>query len=358
MYAKLVVGNAPISALNAMRDIGRLITSTAPSTANLLAFSSSSSIIVDSTPAGWTYVGSTNANDQPTICATNTNWQNNVQSNLCFSAPTLANSSVLKYCALTIEYIAGIQNAQAPNTIFTLTGAQSANATGVLTNEGYRYYADGIGAATVSQTGLVTQASKILHLIANQRHITIIQEAAGFQGVWETSQTDLHTFQNIAPFIQVGQTNGYNNSGVTNTGSMTQNRITPQLNATLSNTGTWIVFNITDPNTGINYGTYDVTECSYWNNGQPGTNNGHLAMSIANSTHQNSLSSVGAPTYIIEPIYFNVSRRGYPTQFVTGICPIYYCSSNMGNSGDTVNVLGDNYTFFNAGAVGFLLKTS
>ena len=100
MYAKLVVGNAPISALNAMRDIGRLITSTAPSTANLLAFSSSSSIIVDSTPAGWTYVGSTNANDQPTICATNTNWQNNVQSNLCFSAPTLANSSVLKYCAL------------------------------------------------------------------------------------------------------------------------------------------------------------------------------------------------------------------------------------------------------------------
>ena len=39
MYAKLVVGNAPISALNAMRDIGRLITSTSPSTANLLAFS-------------------------------------------------------------------------------------------------------------------------------------------------------------------------------------------------------------------------------------------------------------------------------------------------------------------------------
>ena len=31
MYAKLAVGNVNISAMNAMRDIGRLITSTAPS---------------------------------------------------------------------------------------------------------------------------------------------------------------------------------------------------------------------------------------------------------------------------------------------------------------------------------------
>ena len=143
MYAKLVVGNAPISALNAMRDIGRLITSTAPSTANLLAFSSSSSIIVDSTPAGWTYVGSTNANDQPTISATNPGTMvNNNVSNLCFSAPTLANSSVLKYCVLTQVYTANttvISSAGAPaNTLFALTGAQSATSSGVLTNEGYR----------------------------------------------------------------------------------------------------------------------------------------------------------------------------------------------------------------------------
>jgi len=74
VYAKLVTGSTPIYALNAMRDIGRLITSTAPSTANLLAFSTTSSYIIDATPAGWTYVGSTNANDRPTICATNTNW--------------------------------------------------------------------------------------------------------------------------------------------------------------------------------------------------------------------------------------------------------------------------------------------
>ena len=324
MYAKLAVGNSAISALNAMRDIGRLITSTAPSTANLTAFSTSASIIVDATPAGWTYVGSTNANDQPTICATNTNWQNNVQSNLCFSAPTLANSSVLKYCALTITYPANAQGTNASaNILFNITGAQSANATGVLTNEGYRHLSDTttISGFSAAPYGLATSASRIFHVIANQQHLTIIQDSAGFQGVWETSQTDLHTFQNIAPFIQVSQSSG---AGIANTGFMTQNRISPVNNVSNSNTGAWIVFNITDPNTGVNYGTYDVTECSYWNNNWPATNMGHLAMTLAPSIHQNSLSPVGAPTYIIEPIYFNVSRRGYPTQFVTGICPIYY----------------------------------
>ena len=197
--------------------------------------------------------------------------------------------------------------------------------------------------------------NKIFHVIANQRHLTIIIDGTGFQGIWETSQTDLHTFQNIAPFIQVSQSSG---AGIANTGFMTQNRISPVNNVSNSNTGAWIVFNITDPNTGVNYGTYDVSESNYFNDTWSCINMGHLVTSVSDQYHKNSLSSVGAPTYIIEPIYFNVSRRGYPTQFVTGICPIYYCNPNMGNSGDTVNVLGDNYTFFNAGAVGFLLKTS
>jgi hypothetical protein len=356
MYAKLVVGSLNISAMNAMRDIGRLITSSAPSTANLTMFSTSSSIIVDATPAGWTYVGSTNANDQPNICATNTNWQNNVQSNLCFSAPTSANASVLKYCALTIQKIAYAANSSTGNTTFTLTGAQSANSTGILTNEGFRLYGNDNSNIGGYSYGLSTTANKIFHVIANQRHLTIIQEGNGFQGVWETSQTDLHTFQNIAPFIQVGQTKG---AAAANTGGYTQGNIIPlSNNGSYGNTCTWIVFNITDPNTGTNYGTYDVSESTYFNNGWSCMNDGHLVTTISESTHQNSLSSVGAPTYIIEPIYFNVSRRGYPTQFVTGICPIYYCSANMGNSGDTVNVLGDTYTFFNAGITGLLLKTS
>ena len=361
MYAKLVTGSTPIYALNAMRDIGRLITSTSPSTANLLSFSTSSSYIIDATPAGWTYVGSTNANDQPTISATNPGTMvNNNVSNLCFSAPTLANSSVLKYCVLTQVYTANttvISTAGAPaNTLFALTGAQSATSSGVLTNEGYRPQTNTTGASN-HPYGLLAKASSVFHVIANQRHITIIQEATGFQGVWETSQTDLHTAQNIGPFIQVAQTTGLAGY-VANTGSMTQNRITPQQNPSDSNTGAWIVFNITNPNTGTNYGTYDVTECSTYGQGQAVVNNGHLAMGMSTILHTNSLSAVGAGVYIIEPVYFNVSKQGYPTQFVTGICPIYYCSPNMGNSGDTVNVQGDTYTFFNASVTGLLLKTS
>ena len=355
MYAKLAVGNVNISAMNAMRDIGRLITSTAPSTANLLAFSTSSSIIVDSTPAGWTYVGSKNANDQPTICATNTNWQDNVQSNLCFSAPTLANSSVLKYCALTIQKISYGANASTGNTMFTLSGAQSANATGVLTNEGYRIYGND-SSPTTTNNGFQTKSGAIFHVIANQRHLTIIQEANSFIGIWETSQTDLHTFQNIAPFIQAGSARG---ASTTQPNGPPNGLIVPTATNTGGSNGSfWIVFNITDPNTGINYGTYDVSESSYFNDTWSCINMGHLVTTVSDQYHKNSLSSVGAPTYIIEPIYFNVSRRGYPTQFVTGICPIYYCSPNMGNSGDTVNVLGSTYTFFNSGNTGFLMQTT
>ena len=167
----------------------------------------------------------------------------------------------------------------------------------------------------------------------------------------------LHTAQNIGPFIQVGQTTGLAGY-VANTGSMTASRITPQQNPADSNTGTWLVFNITNPNTGINYGTYDVTECSTYTTGQPLVNNGHLAMGMATLLHTNSLSAAGASVYTIEPVYFNVSKHGYPTQFVTGIVPVYYCSPNMGNSGDTVNVNGDTYTFFNASITGLLMKTS
>ena len=87
-------------------------------------------------------------------------------------------------------------------------------------------------------------------------------------------------------------------------------------------------------------------------------NNGHLAMGMATLLHTNSLSAAGASVYTIEPVYFNVSKHGYPTQFVTGIVPVYYCSPNMGNSGDTVNVNGDTYTFFNASITGLLMKTS
>ena len=95
MYAKLVVGNAAINGYRAMRDIGRLITSASPSVSLLEAYSQSSSVIIDSTPAGWTYVGSNFAGDRPSIAAAAAavNTTNGGFPNLCFSAPCLDGST-------------------------------------------------------------------------------------------------------------------------------------------------------------------------------------------------------------------------------------------------------------------------
>ena len=72
----------------------------------------------------------------------------------------------------------------------------------------------------------------------------------------------------------------------------------------------------------------------------------------------NSITATGAPTYVITPVFYNASWIGYPTQFVTGVVPIYWTNGNMGNTGDTVDVSGDTYYFFNAGTgFGVIMKT-
>ena len=201
MYAKLVVGNTAISALGAMRDIGRLITSANPSISDLGSFNTASSIIIDNTPAGWTYVGSVTAADRPSIAATSASHAMTADTNynLCFSAPC-ASVATLKYAALTVAW----QSAAAGNS-FSLTGAQSATSLGVLTNEGPRYTeltANAASNSEVAPSSVVVTAGTVVHLIANARHITIVTENTGLTAVWEASQTDVHTFYSTAPFIQ------------------------------------------------------------------------------------------------------------------------------------------------------------
>jgi hypothetical protein len=129
MYVKLVVGAAQINVQGAMRDIARLITATTPSLSLLGAFSSASSVIVDATPAGWTYVGSNNAADQPSIAGTAASLLTVGQVNYCFSSPMLNNSNLLKYAVLTNNTTAAAYTMT--NTGFNLTGASSATALGL-----------------------------------------------------------------------------------------------------------------------------------------------------------------------------------------------------------------------------------
>jgi hypothetical protein len=349
MYAKLVVGASNISAVRAIRDIGRLITSQTPTLDLLSGFNTSSSIIVDSTPAGWTYVGSVNANDRPTIAAVGSatdttspyGYTSDTDYNLAFSAPCLNQPDRLKYASLNVVYRG---NGNGGYT-FSLTAAYNITDQGVRTNEGPRAFApsaEGIG-ETIALAMSVTTGT-IWHVIATPRHITIIQENRGLNAVWEATNTDVNDFYNRPPVIQYSHC----------TSSATSRfGITVPTQYTVTQVGGWmaVAIAVNNVNNGTFYGTYDVSEA--------GTANlGNFAQ--ASSTYRNnSIDASGTPKYQISPIYFQIGELGYPVQFVTGIVPIYWTRNTIGSSGDTVDVSGDSYTFFNCGTgFGVIMKTS
>lgn len=336
MYAKLVVGNSAISAQRCMRDIGRLITSATPSVSLLEAYSQSSSIIIDSTPAGWTYVGSSYASDRPNIAAAASivNGTAGTFPNYAFSAPCLDGST--KYCILTTTHYAASSGETGIN-YGVLTSCTSVTSSGVATNEGGRYYngnGDGQGEELLNSIQLGI-AGKIIHVIANARHITIVEENRGLHAVWETSSTDLNKFYNQAPVLQ------YHHADTSNL--LQTNVITPTLKTITSTTSILInSFGLTNPNTGIYTGVVDPTAGLT-------TNVGFLAR-ISTSGFQNGIDLSGLPKYNILPIIVSNDKYGYPAQYVSGIVPIYFCGSSIGATGDTVDVNGNTYYYFNSGS--------
>ena len=342
MYAKLVVGASQINVIMAMRDIGRLITSATPSLSLVSAFNAASSVIIDNTPAGWSYVGGTNAADQPTIASTATTVAMSAtgQFNLCFSAPMQNNSNLLKYAVLTNNATAATYSTT--NTGFQLTGATGATSLGIVTNEGPRNFSIS-GLTSFDSVSIIVAAGTVLHLVANPQHITIVVENTGMTAVWETTSTDAHTFYNIPAFVQYS----HYKSALTNWLGI----IVPTA-GTIVATQSWnaTTFNVTNPNSGANFGTYDVTQNQNYNR--------FTLVNINLNTRVNTVSATGLPQYAISPIFLTNTLIGYPTQFVTGPVPAYYVSGAMGNTGDSVSVSGDTYLFFNAGAFGLLMKTT
>jgi hypothetical protein len=342
MYARLVVGTTSISPILAMRDIGRLITSGSPSTNLLGGFSPTSSVILDDTPAGWTYVGSVAASDRPSIADKTAlpGYTNDTHWNLAFSAPTVENQSILKYAILNIVW----RNGGASNVLFCVTGAQSVNSQGVATNEGPR----AIGAAGETASELATmamrcQAGDVIHLIANPRHLTIINENRGLSAIWETTNTDAHRFYGTAPFVQYSH-------AVSSIGTR-ENVVVPTVFITTRSTSiTPAAFAVTDVNTGTFFGTYDVTRGLT-------TNLHYFAQNLVDS-RQNSITQNGLPRYQINPVFFQMGNLGYPTQYITGMVPIFWTSPTLGSTGDNVDVAGDTYTYFNCGSgFGVIMKT-
>jgi hypothetical protein len=342
MYARLVVGTTSISPILAMRDIGRLITAESPSTDLLGGFNASSSVILDDTPAGWTYVGSVAASDRPNIADKTAvpGYTNDTHWNLAFSAPTEEDETILKYAILNMTF----RNAGATNVQFALTGAQSVTDQGVATNEGPRgISASNEGAQELSSMTMRCQAGDVIHLIANPRHLTIINENRGLSAIWETSNTDVHRFFGTAPFVQYCHALS---------SSLTREPIVVPTTFTTSRAASILpaVFAVTDVNAGTFFGTYDVTRGL--------TTNLHYFAQNHVDSRQNSITQNGLPRYQINPVFFQAGNIGYPTQYISGVVPIFWTSATLGSTGDNVDVAGDTYTYFNCGTgFGVIMKT-
>lgn len=360
MYAKLVVGASRADAYKCMRDIGRLITSDSPSLNLVSGFSTVASIIVDPTPAGWIFVGAVSANDQGEIANTSANTitytNTSTMPNLVFKAPCL-NGGLYKFCALSLSF-----RTSGSMYTFSLTGATDGTSTGVLTNEGPRFFVpSGTAATSVVDNNIEklisVDAGVTIHLIANERHITIIQESKGIMAVWESSNTDLHTYYNSAPFIQYFHPKTSRQlkypyivpRGAVGTETATQNHA-------------HTAFNLTNPADGTNYGTYDINDARDASAASTSAtisnrNTSNFCVNLLDR-FQNTINSSGQLRYLITPIFYQIDQLGYPTQFVSGITPVYLAKNGIGNSGDTVTVNGVEHYYFDCGNFGLLAQGS
>ena len=351
MYVKLVTPSAVSASWYYIRDICRLLTAATPSTSLLTAFTSSS-VVVDATAAGWTYVGATLAADRPTPSTSVSDFASNAGTPdiWALSAPCLEGST-LKY--ITLSNATSSATPTTTNQYINLTAARSVTSLGVATNEGIRFSTTSASVfTTVSQTSMQFPASSVIHLIATPRGVTLIYENVGLMGVWETTMTDPHRFYGTAP-VCVWQNGNMSGGSTGKTGVFTT--VIPQSNiAQTSNSFASCVMNITDVNTGTVYGPVEpVLANSSITNSQNWMNDGGDAM------RKNSISSTGTPVYQVSPIYVQPGQYGYPVMYVTGVYNAYWCKPGLGNTGDTVSINGSYYTYFNSGPmVGFLAQTS
>lgn len=357
MYAKLVL-NANTSVALCMRDIARLCTSQNPNVANLEGYSQTSSVIIDATPAGWSYVMGTECNittsapqlirfsaanspSGPAIGAT-INTANVIEQHT-MSANCLAPlDAKLKYASLTSYSNCSIVPTTATHRGFSwffVTGAANVNTTtGVLTGESYRSWHFGsTGNPYAGFLGPI--AGNTHHVIANERHITVIAQNRGVGAVWETSQSEADVFYNSVPSIAFYYANAAGGTGFS----------TSFLTTPTSTAGGFPVnaniFDHTIPATGINASVRAISALNpflfIWQTGQ-NTNNS-AEPGTARSTGS---SSNGLTRHFVTPILFQSFDIGVPIKFVTGVVPIYMMKGGSGTMGDIVTINGVDYTYF------------
>lgn len=361
MYAKLVMSSTPTNTNynDFCRDIIRLITSASPSTSLLSSntWNVAASAIFDSTPAGWTYVGSNFSGEEVTIGSVNSNGgtpSNGSSYRWVARAPCASPlSSKYKYVLMSSQNNSAFDNAnygQQNKYNCCLSACTNSTSTGILTNEGYRSYSGG-GSGLLSGNDWGFAGTGTYYLIANARHVTLIKDGSNMQALWEHSATDPHIYYNSAPMVFFSwtyATPGGSPSWATGTGATDAIRSTAY-------DGAWVM-NLTDTATGTNYGSRTVNVSgsnAYYDNG---ANQPYFWPHLNKITTSNS---TGLARHLVSPIMFNLFHHGYPTMYVTGTVPVYMMKGASGTSGDSINVNGTIYTYFNVNnALGLAMLTS
>jgi len=358
MYAKLVYsaaptnsGNTRYSAGNMIRDIVRLCTSPSPNVNNLIAFSNTSSVVVNSTPAGWTFLysdfdgttlASPNTDANATSTGTNNYW--------AMTAPCLGpGANTIKYAKLTTSYRSNVNQGGGSTTQgFSLTSAASISNTGTVTGEGFRLYqTSGVTTATATVATFELSGNGTYHVIATERHITIIKQTVGFHAVLEHTISDYHTFYNITPVIHFTfKGTGFTLSQAGVIGNDVSS--TAPYSIGTSDTVNYVkcLHNITDANTGTNYSALQLGR---------GQSQPYMSQN-SDFTNMKTIAVNGVARNLVVPIMYQLVRYGVPTCFVTDICDMYWTGGGIGTTGDTITVNGIAYTYFDCGTMGLVIN--
>jgi hypothetical protein len=78
------------------------------------------------------------------------------------------------------------------------------------------------------------------------------------------------------------------------------------------------------------------------------------------STYYSNLKTVsrsGTARNMVMPIMFQLMQWGIPTCFVTDVCDMYMCQGGIGTTGDTFNINGSIYNYFDCGSIGLAIGT-
>lgn len=363
MYAKLVMSSTPSTGNynDFSRDIIRLITSASPSTSLLSSntWNVAASAIFDTTPAGWTYVGSNldvgslsgvNTDGGTPSAATAYGWY--------AKAPcTGALSSKYKFIGMMSQKMT-VYDTWVAGTLTKvnccLTACTNATSSGVVTNEAFRQTSNGSSVYTFNtyaNNNWGFAGTGTYHLIANERHVTLIKESSNIQALWEHSASDPHIYYGNAPMVYYSwnySTAAGTPAWATGTGA-TSSPDSPNYD------GAWVM-NLTDTSTGTNYGSRPVNSSGSNNYYSDGANQPYFWPHLTKVATSNS---TGLARHLVSPIMFNLFHHGYPTMYVTGTVPAYLMKGGTGTTGDSININGTIYTYFNVNSVmGLAMLTS